>query len=258
MTNILTNDFVITLLIFMRIIAVFISAPIFGNEAIPVIAKAFLAAVISYIVFLTLNTQSIKPEIDFFSIMFWGTKEFITGLIIGFALNLVFYGINYAGVLIGMDMGLSMASVLNPMQNTESNVVGELLNIFAILLFFVIDGHHYIIRGLVSSFRVIPLGKYTINQPVFELLVKYSAAVFIIAVKIASPIMISFFLVNIAEGILARVIPQMQVFFVTQPLKLGLGFILLIFALPIYVYFFKNLLQNYENSLYDLIRAMGT
>jgi flagellar biosynthetic protein FliR len=77
-------------------------------------------------------------------------------------------------------------------------------------------------------------------------------------VKIAAPIMVSFFLIHIGEGIIARVIPQMQVFFVTQPLKIGLGFALLAGITPIYVYVIKNLLQDYENSLFNLIKAMGS
>ncbi|MGE5352857.1 MAG: flagellar biosynthetic protein FliR [Acidobacteriota bacterium] len=258
MTNILVNDFVITFLIFLRIIAVFGTAPIFGNQAFPAIAKVFLAGIIAYITFLTLNTAKIQVEPDLFNLAFYGLKEVVTGLIIGFSLNLVFYGFSFAGVLIGNDMGLNMASALNPLQETESNVIGELLNVFAILVFFLINGHHYVIRAVVSSFRIIPLGKYTLTQPAFDIFIKYTASVFVIAVKIASPVMVSFFLVHLAEGILARMIPQMQIYFVTQPLKIGMGLLLLIFVLPIYMYFFKGMLESYENSLYDLIKAMGS
>jgi flagellar biosynthetic protein FliR len=98
---------------------------------------------------------------------------------------------------------------------------------------------------------------FTINQSVYQLLVKYSAAVFIIAVKIASPIMVSYFLIYLAEGIIAKVIPQMQVFFVVQPLVVGLGFILLVALAPVYLYVIKYLLKGYEANLMSIIRAMG-
>lgn len=258
MTDILVNDFVITFLIFLRIIAIFGTAPIFGHQAFPAIGKIFLAGVVAYITFLTLNTTKFQVEPDLFNLAFYGLKEVVTGLIIGFSLNLIFYGFSFAGMLIGTDMGLNMASVLNPLQETESNVIGEVINIFAILVFFLINGHHYIIRAVVASFKVIPLGKYTLTQPAFDLFIKYTASVFVVAVKIAAPVMVSFFLVNLAEGILARVIPQMQIFFVTQPLKIGIGLLLLIFVLPIYIYFFKVMLQGCESGLYDLIKAMGS
>ena len=102
-----------------------------------------------------------------------------------------------------------------------------------------------------------PIGKFVVNKSVLNILIKYSASVFVIAVKIAAPVMVSFFLIHIAEGIIARVIPQMQVFFVTQPLKIGLGFALLAFAVPTYVFVIKGLLRSYEESLFKLIKAMG-
>ena len=70
--------------------------------------------------------------------------------------------------------------------------------------------------------------------------------------------MVSFFLINIAEGILARIIPQMQVFFVTQPLKLMIGFLMLAFIVPVYIYVLKGLLRNFEDGLLTLIKAIGT
>ena len=121
-----------------------------------------------------------------------------------------------------------------------------------------IDGHHYLIRALALSFRVVPIGSFTMSVPLHLLLVKMAGSVFVIAVKIASPIMVSFFLIHIAEGIISKVIPQMQVFFVTQPIKIGAGFLLLVTLAPIYVYVIKNLLKGYEDSLYSLIKAMVT
>ncbi|MEI7810912.1 MAG: flagellar biosynthetic protein FliR [Ignavibacteria bacterium] len=259
MTDILIPDFVITLLIFLRIIAMFSAAPILSHKAFPVLGRILIAAVLAYISFITIiKTTNVHVELDFVSIVLNGVKEVITGLMIGFMLNIIFYGIDFAGVLIGIDMGLSMASVMNPMMETESTAIGELLNIFGTLLFFLINGHHYLIRAIVVSFKVISIGKYTVTEPAFQLLIKYSAMIFIIAIKMAAPIMVSFFLINLAEGIISRAIPQMQVFFVTQPLKIGIGFILLIASLPVYVYFINNLLSSFENSLYELIRAMGT
>ena len=89
------------------------------------------------------------------------------------------------------------------------------------------------------------------------MIIVYAASVFVIAVKIASPIMVSFFLIHIAEGIIARIIPQMQVFFVTQPLKIGIGLLMLAAITPLYLYVIKNLLQDYESKLYNLIQAMA-
>lgn len=257
MTNILVSDFIILLLIFIRILSAFVSAPIFNNSAIPAIAKIFIAFVVSYAIFSFIDKSKIVVEFGTWFLLTNILKEVVTGLIIGFALNMVFYGVSFAGSLMSFDIGLSSAQLLNPFEETESTVVGDIIYFMAMLVFLLINGHHYLIRALYSSFAVVPLGKAVISGPLFNVLMKYTASVFIIAVKIASPIMVSFFLVHIAEGIIARVIPQMQVFFVTQPFKIGLGFGILLLAVPTYVYVIKGLLNSYEESLYQLIKAMG-
>ncbi len=255
--TIAVRDFIIVLLLLIRILAAFIAAPVFGHRAVPVVAKIFLSFIIAYIIFLVNDFSSVKVQVELWWLFANGIKEIITGLLIGFSINIFFYGFSFAGSLMGFDMGLSMAELFNPGDETQTNILGEFIYMIAILIFFLINGHHYLIRELAYSFTVIPIGRYTINKSVYDLLISYSANVFIIAVKISAPILISFFLVNIAEGITARVIPQMQIFFVTQPLKLGLGFILLFFSTPMLVYAIKNLLKAFEDNLFTLVKAMG-
>jgi flagellar biosynthetic protein FliR len=257
MSGILMTDFVIVLLITLRIIGVMVAAPIFGHQSVPALVKIFLSAFIAYLIFLTIDTSSITIELTLWFLVINSLKEILAGLILGFMLNFVFYAVLYAGALIGFDMGIAISSMFDPSEGISSNAVGELLYFTALLVFFLINGHHYAIRGLTLSFFTIPLGKAVFAQPVSDVIIRYSAEVFIIALKIASPILVSFFLVHIAEGIIARLIPQMQIFFVTQPLKIGLGFIMLAGVAPIYVYVIKNLLRNYENQLFQIIKAMS-
>ena len=258
MTNIYVADFVFVLLIFVRIVSAFFAAPVLGHKAFPALAKIFVAFLLAYVVYFSLPDKTLKIEITQWSLAANIFKEAITGLILGFSLNLVFYGVSYAGTLIGFDMELAMAEVFNPGEDVSNNAVGEVFYLGAMLVFLLINGHHFLIQALSYSFKIIPLGKFSVTKPVYDLLLVYSASVFVIAVKIASPILVSFFLVNIAEGILARIIPQMQVFFVTQPLKLIMGFLMLAFIVPVYVYVLKGLLRNFEDGLLTLIKAMGT
>jgi flagellar biosynthetic protein FliR len=250
-------DFIIVILIFIRISTALISSPVFGTKVIPTLPKTFLSIILAYIVFLSIDRSSITTVPTGYMLVIFSIKEAITGLIIGFMLQFVFWGVSYAGTLIGFDMGLTMAEVFNPASEESNNVVGEFLYYGALMMFFLINGHHYLISSLKHSFSVIPLGKFTLTKPVYDLIVIYSASIFVIAVKIASPIMVSFFLITIAEGVIARIIPQMQVFFVTQPLRIGIGILMISAITPIYLYVIKNLLQDYESKLYNLIEAMG-
>lgn len=250
-------DFIMVILIFIRVSTALVTAPIFGNKIVPLIPKLFFSLVIAYVVYLTIDRNSISSVPTGWMLIILSIKEAITGLIMGFMLQFVFWGVSYAGTLIGFDMGLTMAEVFDPSSEDNTNIIGQFLYYGAVMVFFIINGHHYVISSLKYSFSVIPLGKFTLTKPAYDLIVIYSASIFVIAVKIAAPIIVSFFLINIAEGIVARIIPQMQVFFVTQPLKIGIGLLLLASITPLYIYIIKNLLQDYENKLYNLIAAMG-
>lgn len=257
MSSILIADFIVVLLIFVRIISAFSSAPIYNHQAIPAVVKVFISLVISYIIFLSANTPKIQIEMNLVWLAVNVVKEIISGLIIGFSINMIFYAVSMAGSLIGFDIGLSMSQVFNPVDGMGSNVIEEMLYFLAILVFFMIDGHHHLIRALVYSFTVIPIGLYTINRNVYDTFMILTTSIFVIAVKIASPILVSYFLINVAEGILSRIIPQMQVFFVTYPVKLGVGFIMLATLVPLYVYLIRAYLYEFEERLYSLIRIMG-
>jgi flagellar biosynthesis protein FliR len=257
MTEILVSNFIIVLLIFLRIISAFIAAPVFGHNSVPVLIKVVLSFIIAYIIFLVNKQPLPDVQITLWWLAVNAFAEIISGLIIGFSLNFVFYGISFAGSLIGFDMGLSIAQVFNPIEETDRNIIGEILYLSSILIFILLNGHHFLVRALDYSFTVIPLGKNIISSGLNDLIIKYSAGVFIIAVKIAAPVIITFLLIHIGEGIVSKVIPQMQIFFVAQPLKIGLGFFLIIVTCPLLFYIIKNLLKAFEDNLYDLIKVMG-
>ncbi len=252
------KEFIILFLIFLRISSAFVSAPFFGNRIIPVVTKLFISMVISYIIFLSTDFSEIKDVPTGWLLLIYSLKEVVTGLIIGFALQFVFFGVSYAGTLIGFDIGLNLAEVFNPTEEVNSNVIGELLYYSALLIFLLINGHHYLIRALQQSFSILSIGIFSFPESLYQTMIKLAGSVFVIAVKIATPIIVSFFLINIAEGIISRMIPNMQVFFVTQPLKIGLGLFMLGLISPVFVYMIKNLLRDYENQLYALLTSMSS
>jgi flagellar biosynthetic protein FliR len=257
MKELLIGDFLIVLFIFIRIISMISVAPVLGHESIPSIVKISIGIVVSYITFLTIDKSKIALDINIIPIGINVVKEILTGFILGYMLNFVFYAISYSGTLIGFDMGLMMAETLNPMLNTNDNVVGQAIYYSAIMIFLLINGHHHVISAIVASFNVIPIGKFTMGPQVTGLIIKYSFSVFTIAVKIASPIIVSFFLIHIAEGIIARVIPNIQIIHVTQPAKLGLGFLFLSILAPVFIYAIKAILNTSEDQLMELIKTMG-
>ena len=255
--EILVADFVKGVWIALRIAGLLFTAPVFNIRVIPTRAKLLLTIILAYVLlYMTPDIDAAVAQ-NFLLLLLYGVKEVITGMIIGFTLNFIFYGISFAGLILGYEMGLFIAQMFDPTTESNNNVVGQALLLIGILIFIVINGHHFIIQSIAYSFKVLPIGIYAINESIEKLLVQYSSAIFMLAIKIASPIMISFFLLDIGAGIIARVIPQMNVFFVVQPLKIELGMVLLVFVIPVYVYVIKDILFNYETKILELIQKMG-
>lgn len=257
MTDILVSDFITGLLVFLRITGMMFAAPVFGSSTFPTMAKLVLALVMTYIIFFMVEDYQFQYDKGLIMLALLGIKEVITGLIMGFVVQFIFYAINYAGMLIGFDLGLGMAMAFDVNTEVDTNLMGQVINTFALLVFVLIDGHQYLIRAVGFSFEVIPLGEYVIKKGVIDTLILYSGSIFILAVKMASPLMVSFFLLHIASGIMARISPQMNVFFVIHPLKMGMGFALLSLIAPVYVYIIRNLLENYENKLFEIVQELG-
>ena len=148
MSTILVADFVLVLMIFLRIVSALSVAPVYGNSVIPVQVRVFLSIIIAYIIFMTLDKSKIHLEISLGWMILNGIKEVLTGLILGYMINFVFYGFSFAASLVGFTIGLSMAQAFNPMDEMSDNIIGEIYGFIAVIVLFIINGHHYIITGL--------------------------------------------------------------------------------------------------------------
>ncbi len=257
MTEILIADFLTGLMIFIRIAAMFAFAPLYSNTVIPTLVRAALALVITYILFFNVETYPFTENDHYIFIIVFAVKEAFVGIIMGFVLSIVFQGISFAGLLVGRDMGLAMSSMFDPVTGDDGNIIATLLSMAAIIVFILINGHHFIVESLSYSFKVIPLGTFEVTESAFNLIIKYSGSIFILAIKISAPIIVAFFLVHLASGIIARVSPSFQVFFVLLPLKIGLGVFLIILVMPLYIYLFRTLLYEYEDKLLTIVRALS-
>lgn len=258
MTEILVSDFVTVLLILVRIAACFYTAPFFNNSALSATAKLFFALVIAYLLFFTVEPVDISLDTGMFMLAAYALKEAIVGILIGFSMHFIFYGIQFGGHIIGFEVGLTMALLFDPITGEQNNILTEILTLASILVFILIQGHHFLVQALAASLDLIPIGGFSASEPLYELLLTYSAGLFVVALKISAPFIVAFFLMNIAAGVISRMIPQMQIFFVMLPLKIGVGLAMLAVGAPMMFYVIRNLLEAYEESLLNIIKAMGS
>lgn len=257
MTELLISDFITGLMIFIRVGALLSFVPFYNSDSIPMLLRLGLALIITYTVFFNVEAYPFNQDENIVLIILFGVKEAFVGIIMGFTLNIVFQGISFAGLLVGRDMGLAMSSMFDPVSGIDGNVVATILSMAAVIVFILIDGHHFVIQSVAYSFKLIPIGGLVITESALHLIVKFTGSIFILAVKIASPIIVAYFLVHLASGIIARVSPSFQVFFVLLPLKIGLGVFILALVTPLYIYLFRSLIYEYEDKLLQLVKVLS-
>ncbi|GAB4337272.1 MAG: flagellar biosynthetic protein FliR [Calditrichia bacterium] len=243
-------------LILIRFTSMMVIAPVFGIWGIPIIMKIGVSGIMALLVF-----GFVSPITPDLTLTVWNAAilvagEFLTGLTIGMIIKFLFSAIQIAGEYISLDMGLTMAQQFDPMFNQQISIVSRMKNILAMLVFIIIDGHHYLIEAVVYSFRLLPIGTFQMTALGIDKIMHISASVFVIGVKMAAPAIVSLFLTSVAMGITARAVPQMNIFFVGFPVRIAVGFIALIMGLPMFVYLFKNLLTVFEKDTLYILQVM--
>ena len=257
MTELLISDFITGLMIFIRIGAMLTIVPFYNSNSIPTLVRLALSLILTYIIFFNVEAYPFKADDSLALLFIFGFKEVFVGVIMGFTLNLVFQGISFAGLIVGRDMGLAMSSMFDPVSGDDGNIVATILSMAAVIVFILIDGHHFVVQSLSYSFTLIPIGGFVVTESAYELIIKYSGSIFLLSVKIASPLIVAYFLIHLASGIIARVSPSFQVFFVLLPLKIGLGLFLLVLVMPLYIYLFRDLMYEYEDKLFEIVKVLS-
>lgn len=231
-----------------RIAALIAAMPVFGTILVPPRARLVLAVVITIVVApLVPSPKGVDPfSLAAVTII---AQQIIIGVAMGFALQLVFNAVTTGGQIVAMQMGLGFASMVDPQNGTQVPVLSQLYLLMVTLLFLGFDGHLVLIRMLVDSFHIIPIGVDGITRNGMWALVSWGSEMFAGAVWLALPAVASLLVVNIAFGIMARAAPQLNIFAIGFPVTLIMGFIVIMYTLPSVVPQFSSLL----NSGFDLI-----
>ncbi len=246
------NNFETFLFVFIRIMSIFVMIPFIGGRSVPVQIRLAIALILGIVITPTLDVTA-PMQLSIVAIAVGIFKEFLIGLMIGLAAKLVFASFEMAGQLAGMQMGLSMANVMDPQTSSQLSVMAQFYNLFGIFLFFTLNIHLVFISGLIKSFEVIPPYGVELTGPVFEGMLALSSALFVIALKLAAPISVALLLTNLGMGIVARTVPQLNVFVVGFPITLGIGFTVFFFSLTFISTTITSVFADMSRNVIDLI-----
>lgn len=245
-------------LVFVRVAAVVGTMPILSSRNIPMLAKVGLAAILAFVLTPTLpGAMPLLPS-TFLPFLVAVAQEVFLGLLFGFAVQVVFSGLQAAGQFLGVQMGLTIANTFDPLTQAQSiNYIDQFYALLAGMLFLTINGHHWTILALQQSFELVPLGQFALGERVANDLVALTMEALVVSVRIGMPIAVALILADVAFLVLGRSAPQMNIFFVGQPLKIGIGLIALFLALPAMLSLMTTVFQGLFGDLLTLLRVVG-
>lgn len=241
------------LLVLARVGGIFTTAPVFGNVNVTPMVRVAIALALTF-VFLPMAKITDVPS-DLLPFVAAIGKEVVVGLAMGFMASLMFTAIQMAGAYIDLQVGFGFAQIVDPMTRESHAVLSQFQNFAATLLFLALNGHHLMITGLADSFSILPLGTMAIKGAAVGGLVEAFAGIFLAALKIGAPVVGAIFLTDVALGILARTVPQLNVFVVGLPAKMAVALLAVIAVMPMALAVMSHLFSGLHRDLILLIRT---
>lgn len=242
------------LLMWIRVMGLFTTAPVWSNRQVPVQVRVALSFAIGLLLHGLIDQPA--PAVSLVALIPVALKELLVGMLIGFVVAVAFAAFQFAGELLDINIGFTMMNVLDPITNTQSPLLGNFLYILALLIFFSINGHHMLFESILDSYRVVPVDAAVVTGALTEHLVQSAAKIFVIGLQIALPVLSALLLTAIALGIMNRTVPQMNVFVMGMPIQMFVGIALLAVVLPLYLIALRAVFGGLYDDIQVIIRML--
>ena len=250
------KDVVAFVLVLMRAAGIFLTAPVFSSRNIPVTVKASWILLVAFLVFPVVDFKSLTLPSSGIPLTLAVMRELLIGFSIGLGATLIFTGIQLAGQIVDIQMGLGMVNIIDPTTNIQISAMGQYYFMVATLVFLAVDGHHVLLRSVVDSFNIVPLGQAHFSAALGTEMMNLFSQVFFIAFRVGAPVIGALFITNMALGIVARTVPQMNVFIVGMPLNLAVGFLITAVSMSFFTFILQGLFKGMYRDLSILLHAM--
>jgi flagellar biosynthesis protein FliR len=215
------------MLVFARIGAMVMLLPGLGEVSIPTRVKLSIALLLTLIV-LPLHRQAYQVDLNSVApLVVLMLHEIVIGIVLGATARVTLSALQVAGSVIAQQLGLGFVTAIDPTQGQQGLLIGNFLTILGLTLLFATDSHHLVIAALNESYRIFSPGEFFPSGDVAALATKAFATAFKIGLQLSAPFLVFGLVFNIGLGVLARLMPQMQVYFVGVPLSILVGFLIL-------------------------------
>ncbi len=242
------------LLVFLRTGAFLLALPFWNSAGLPVLFRIGFALAASLLLAARLGPGTLPFAGDVLLLGVAAAGEVMVGLLAGVAIRVIFEAVHLAGELAGYQMGLAIAEVLDPASEDQVPLLGQFLAQVATLVFLATHGHHALIRTLAESFTILPPSGFQAEAGLLERLARLTALIFANGLRAGAPVVVALVLATVAFGVVARTVPQMNIFVVSLPLNIALGLVLLGLSLPHLVAYLADLFSGAPRQMLLLVR----
>lgn len=243
------------ILTFMRVSIVMFLLPFFSSDRIPVQVKAATTLVLTLCIWPHLGFPGTAMPSHPFNIALLMLGEVILGLALGMAVNFLFMGIQAGGELLGFQMGFTMINFADPMTGNQTGITAFFLWMVSILTFLTLDGHLHMIQAFALSFKLVPAGGLLLGELLLRQVFDLAAQLFVLALKIAAPVMVALFLVELMLALISRTSPQVNIMEIGFPLKIGTGFFFLGLLLVVMSMQVEQFIVTMNGMLANIMKA---
>ena len=251
MTQLFTLEIYAFMTIFLRIGSAILVMPGFMTSYVSTRIRLSVALALTLVLLPLLSTRLPVPPADFGSFLTTCIFEITYGLFMGLCMQCLYAALSLVGNFAGQAIGFSNAQMFDPTFQTQSIVLESFLSIIALTVIFITDLHHLMISAIVDSYVLFPVGSDLPIDNFAEFLSKSLNNSFIMGFKIASPFIAFTIIFYSGMGLLSRLMPQLNIFFLSLPLQIYLGLGLLFMTVPIIIVWFT---RYYENGLMKFVR----
>lgn len=236
-----------------RLIGLLMLSPMYGHAAIPAQVKAAVIMVLSLVLHFGLGIGFHTPQLGTGEMFVGMIREFLTGASMGLVLMIYFAGFAYAAGIIAPQMGMAISQLVDPQTEQMQPLLSTFFTLLGVLLFLAIDGHLIIIKALHDSYRIVPLFGFNLSGEMANELIRISSQIFIIAFKLAVPVLAVIIFLNTGMALIARAVPQVNVLVVGFIITISVGLWILSLLLPaLDTFFVQTIHEAFEQMMWLL------
>ncbi|MDX8392183.1 MAG: flagellar biosynthetic protein FliR [Mariprofundaceae bacterium] len=252
-----TADVIAAMLVLIRVSSMLIFLPVLGHQLVPIQAKIGLIGVVTLLIFPIVRTTLPELPVSPLALALITGQELMIGAMLALLAQLIFGAVQLAGQIMSYQMGMAIANVFDPSTSAQIAIVGQFAVILAMLMWLAAGAHHTMILALADSFTLFPMGHPWAFSG-WQGIVDATAEMFVLGLRLCAPVLLLMMFAYAALGLLSRAVPQIQIFFVSFPLTIGLGLLVFALSLPAFMSLLLDAFHSYTDQIPRFLQQLAS